>query len=58
MAHTRACPECGKIVPWSFGEPTGKYGGRPAQLVCPEHGEFRNRAEIRALQILNQKVAE
>ena len=39
------CPKCGKIIPWIFGEPQGKYGGRPAKLICPEHGEFRNSAE-------------
>lgn len=38
--HTRACPKCGKIVPWTFGEPQGKYKAKPASLICLEHGEF------------------
>ena len=45
--HTRACPKCGNIIPWTFGEPAGKYNARPAKLVCPEHGEFRNGAELK-----------
>lgn len=38
--HTRACPICDKIIPWTFGEPQGKHKARPAKLICPEHGEF------------------
>ena len=43
--HTRACPICGKIIPWTFEKPQGKHKAKPAKLICPEHGEFRNRAE-------------
>ena len=52
MTHTRACPKCGKIVEWTFEEPIEKMmpNGefvtvRPAKLICPVHGEFRNPAE-------------
>jgi len=44
MTHTRACPKCRKIIPWTFGEPEGKHKTKPAKLICPEHGEFEPRA--------------
>jgi len=52
--HTRACPKCGKIVSWTFGKPQGKYNARPAKLICPKHGEFRNHAEIKLMERLNK----
>lgn len=50
MGHVKACPECGKIVEWTRGEPrtvttvSGKVieGVVPLSLVCPEHGPFDN----------------
>jgi len=54
MTHNRECPECEKIIPWTFGEPNGKYGGRPAKLICTVHGEF----EPRAHEKLRQKFRE
>ena len=56
--HTRACPKCGKIIPWTFGEPQGKYGARPAKLVCPEHGEFKNRAEETTQNMINYALVD
>ena len=53
LTHSRACPQCGNIIPWAFGKPQGKYGGKPAKLICPEHGEFRNPAELKALKRIN-----
>ena len=58
--HTRACPKCGKIVPWTFGPLNNKLvkiGGsiityRNAKLICPVHGEFKNPAELKALERL------
>ena len=51
MTHTRACPVCGKIVPWTRGK-TRKHtlrsgvivGSYDALLICPEHGGFEPRA--------------
>lgn len=54
--HPRACPKCGKITPWTRGKPVfkdGKIIGWKALLICPEHGEFRNAAEHKALNRIN-----
>jgi len=54
--HTRACPECGKIIPWTKGKKFSReYMGRgltvyEMHLICPKHGEFRNPAEKKALR--------
>ena len=56
MVHSRACPKCEKITPWTLEEPVIKkmpngemVPVRHVKLICPEHGEFRNRAEQIAL---------
>ena len=60
MTHSRACPKCGKIIPWSKGKkkrvvsPWGNYvDSYEMHLICPEHGEFRNPAEGKALNKIN-----
>jgi len=59
MTHSRACPKCGNIVPWTRGKKrkhTLRSGAviesYDALLICPEHGEFRNPAEKKALELL------
>ena len=56
--HTRACPKCGKIIPWTFGKPQGKHKAKPAKLVCPEHGEFKNRAEETTQSMINRALVD
>ena len=58
--HTRAFPICGRIVPWTPYEKVKKLlpNGETctvthSKLICPEHGEFRNPAELRALGRIN-----
>ena len=60
MTHSRACPKCGKIIPWHFDKailkkmPNGEIVPvRHARLICPEHGEFRSRAKLKALKEIN-----
>ena len=52
MTHTRACPKCGKVVPWTKGDKS-KHGYH-MKLICPEHGEFRNRAEEKLRERINK----
>lgn len=57
--HTRACPTCGKIVPWTKGKEVRHtmYNGETLTayemlLICPEHGEF----EPRVREQLNREL--
>lgn len=58
--HARACPKCGKVVPWIKGKKR-KHTFQSGfiltvfdmLLICPEHGEFRNPAESLALKKIN-----